>query len=344
MTKTILFPISNAGGSIYLIKSFQKIGYRVVAGDATPFAIGRYIADAFYQLPWRNDPEYTNAILNIIQKENIDVYVTSGEQEALDVSRAREKYLQMGCTPTAANNKTMELAVDKCSLFDFLKKEVDIPLPLFQIVENIDDFEKGLEKLKGLRICMKPAVAAGSRGFVVVDEKPMDPNIIFNGRFTYPTVTPMYVRESMAKGAVPKMIMMEFLDEGTNLNAGIVGKNGELVYSSLHTREAVKDGLSTRGRILVNNEIVEFNRRIAKALDLTGYVVAQYIGNKIIEINPRWSTSIIHNSINEFMMGIQVWTGEPITIDPDDERTHQTLTYERYYETHIHDQEGREFD
>ena len=143
MTNTIFFPISNAGGSVYLFKSFKEIGYRVIAGDATPFAIGRYTADAFYQLPWRNDPEYTSVILNIIKKEKVDVYVTSGEQEALEASRNREMYLELGCHPTAANNKTMELAVDKCKLFEFLKNEVDIPLPLFQTIENIDDFEQG---------------------------------------------------------------------------------------------------------------------------------------------------------------------------------------------------------
>ena len=197
--------------------------------------------------------------------------------------------------------------------------------------------------MKNVKICMKPAVAAGSRGFVVVDEQPMDPKIVFNGRFTYPTISPMYVRDSFAKGLVPKMIMMEFLEEGLNINAGIVGKSGDMVHSSLHTREVIKDGLSTRGSILENKEIFEFNRRITKALDLTGFIVAQFIGEKIIEINPRWSTSIIHNSINEFLMGIQVWTGEEIIIEPIDTKIHQTLTYERYYETLIHDQNGKRF-
>ena len=101
--------------------------------------------------------------------------------------------------------------------------------------------------------------------------------------------------------------------------------------------------LSTRGRIVKNDEIVEYNRRIAEALDLTGYIVAQYIGNKIIEINPRWSTSIIHGSVNEFLMGVKVWTGEQIDIDPNDVKIQQTLTYERYYETLIHDDQGNQF-
>ncbi len=37
MAKTIFFPISNAGGSVYILKTFKDNGYRVIAGDATPY-------------------------------------------------------------------------------------------------------------------------------------------------------------------------------------------------------------------------------------------------------------------------------------------------------------------
>ncbi len=343
MPKTIFFPVSNTGGSVYILKSFKEIGYRVVAGDASPFSIGRYIADVFHQLPWRKDPNYFDEVFRIIKEEKVDIFVSSGEWESLQVSRMREKFLKLGCIPTAANNKTMELAVDKCKLFDFFENEVDIPLPLFHTVETVEDFDRGLDKLKNVKVCMKPAVGVGSRGFVIVDDQPMDPKMVFNSRLTYPIISRDYVRQSLKNGSVPKMIMMEYLDEGKNVNASLVGKDGKLIFSCVHTREAVKDGLSTRGSIIVNKDIVEYNRRIAKALELTGYVVSQYIGNKIIEINPRWSTSIIHNSINEFLMGVKVWTGEEITIDSQDIETHQTLTYERYYETLIHDQIGNQY-
>jgi len=38
-----------------------------------------------------------------------------------------------------------------------------------------------------------------------------------------------------------------------------------------------------------------------------------------------------------------VWTGEQIDIDPNDVKIQQTLTYERYYETLIHDDQGNQF-
>ncbi len=333
MKRTIFTSVSNAGGTVYKIREFQRLGFRVVAGDASPEAVGRFYADAFYRLPWQREPNYFDVIFDIIRKEKVDIYAPAGEAEALAVARMRDKFLELGCTPTAANLKTLEMAVDKCTLFEFFAREVDIPLPAFHTVDSLESFEAGLDKLKGLRLCMKPAKTSGSRGFVMIDEGGMDPKKVFNTRVEYLTVTPDYVRRAFEAGVVPKMILMEFLGEGLNVNANMVCKNGELLFGSVHTRENMKEGLSTAGVILHNDEIVEYNRRIARALDTTGLITAQYIGNKIIEINPRWSTCVLHGSINEYLMGIQVWTGEPIQVDPQDLATFEGRTYQRYYET-----------
>jgi len=342
MQKTIFFPLSNTGGSAYIIDYFKSQNYRVLAGDANPMAIGRFISDNFFQLPYQREPNYFEIVKEIIKSEKVDVYVTMGENESLVVSRDRQEYLDMGCIPTAANLKTMELGVDKCELFTFLQNELDIPLPVFHSVKDLDSFEEGLEKLKGKKICLKPAITSGSRGFVVIQDESPDIQQLFSQRVSFPTVSKDYLRSNISNTKIPKMIMMEFLD-GENFNASLVGKNGDLIFSSVHTREQVKDGLSTRGRIVYNKEIVEINRKIAKALNLTGFIVGQFIGNKLIEINPRWSTSIIFNSVNEYSMGVKVWTGEEIIIDPADVKVHNTLVYERYYETIIHDENGKVF-
>ena len=343
MQKSIFFPVSNAGGANYKIQAFQAIGWRVIAGDANPNAVGRFTADAFYQLPWQSDPEYFTRIFEIIKKEKIDVYVSAGEKESLQVARMRDDFLALGCTPTAADTNTLELAIDKCALFTYLQEKTDIPLPLFRTIQNEADFNEGLKALDGTRLCMKPASTSGSRGFVLIGEE-TSPERVFNNRITYLTVSPDFVRRGFAEGVIPKMIMMEYLDEGANVNASIIAKDGKLIFSSVHTREDMAAGLSTGGSIIHHEEIVEINRHIAKALGTTGFIMSQFIGNKLIEINPRWSTSIIYKSVNEYLMGIKVWTGEEITIDPQDIAYHQRLTYKRYYEQLVYDDAGNVVD
>jgi len=343
MKKTIFFPVTNTGGADYKIKAFKHLGWRVIAGDANPNAVGRFTADAFYQMPWQTAPDYFARIFEVIAQEKVDVYVPSGEMESLQVARRRDEFLAQGCTPTAADTHTLELAIDKCALFSFLKSETDIPLPQFWNVESEEDFNEGLKALSGVRLCMKPASTSGSRGFVLIgDETP--PARIFNNRITYLTVSPDFVRRGFAEGVMPKMILMEYLDDGDNTNASIIAKNGALIFCSVHTRENMAAGLSTGGSIIQNEEIIAINREIAKAMNTTGFVMGQYIGNKLIEINPRWSTSIIYKSVNEYLMGIKVWTGEDINIDPQDAVYHQRLTYKRYYDQLIYDDEGNVVD
>ncbi len=339
MSKSIFFPVTNTGGANYKIQAFQALGWRVIAGDANPNAVGRFTADAFYHLPWQSDPDYFPRVFEIIQKEQIDVYVPSGEKEALRVARMRAEFLALGCTPTAADMRTLELAVDKCALFTFLKKNTDIPLPLFRSVETEADFDQGLKEMAGVQLCIKPASTSGSRGFVLIGEE-TPPARVFNNRITYLTVSPDFVRRGFARGVIPKMILMEYLQQGDNVNASIIAKDGRLIFSSVHTRENMAAGLSTGGTILQYPEIVEINRKIAKALGTTGFVMSQFIGNKLIEINPRWSTSIIYRSVNEYLMGIKVWTGEKIEIDPEDAAYHARLTYKRYYQQLIYDDQG----
>jgi len=339
MSKTIFFPVTNTGGAKYKIRAFQRLGWRVIAGDANPNAVGRFTADAFYPLPWRDNPDYFSHIFKIIKNEKVDVYVPAGEKEALWVSRMRDQFLDLGCTPTAADTHTLELTVDKCALFEFLKKETDIPLPRFRAIHTQEDFDQALIDLKGIQLCMKPASTSGSRGFVRIgDETP--PDEIFNNRITHLTVSPNFVRRGFARKVMPKMILMEYLDDGDNVNASIIAKNGLLLFSSVHTRENMVAGLSTTGTIVKNDAIVEINKKIANVLHTTGFIMGQFIGNKLIEINPRWSTSIIYRSVNEYLMGIKVWTDEKLEIDPLDVAVHARLTYKRYYQQLVYDDQG----
>ena len=156
----------------------------------------------------------------------------------------------------------------------------------------------------------------------------MNPKVILNSSFTFPIVSQDYDRDSLYKGMVPKLVIIEYLEKRLNVNANMVGKNGKLILSCVNTLAAVKDMHRTPGSVVINKEIVDYKRWIIKALDLTGYIITQDIGNKIIEIIPRWSISIIYNFINEFLKGVKVWTGEEINIDLQDIETEQTQTFD----------------
>lgn len=330
--KKIFFSSSNAAGAVYRNKQFRKLGYYVISGDANQDAIGKLFSDQFYCLPWQRESNYFDAVFDVIQKEKVDIFVPTGEAECLKASRMRQKFLEMGCTLVAANTRTIEVAIDKAELYNFLSAQTDIPMMKYHVVNSLQDYEEGLEKLRPLNVSIKPAVGSGSRGFVILDDTPMDAMEFFTKKMSFLKISPDYIRGILKNSTnVPKLVLMELLD-GVNYDSNMVCKDGEVLFQSVKTREEAKIGTITKGKIIKNAEIEEINKKIARALNTTGLISTQFIGNKIVEINPRWSTTLVYNSVNEYLMSIQVWTGEDFGINPADLETYEGLKMLRYWD------------
>ena len=61
----------------------------------------------------------------------------------------------------------------------------------------------------------------------------------------------------------------------------------------------------------------------------------------LIEINPRWSTSLNENSINEYLMAVQVCSGENLTFDTHDLSTYTGLKMIRHWDVFTYrDEDG----
>lgn len=331
LPKTILFTIANAPGTVYKFRSFQNKGYRVIACDANPNAAGRHFADAFHLVPMQKDPGYLDKLLEIVCLEKADVLVAA-ESESLMLIEHRDQFTSINCTLVATDPNTLNIALDKITLFNFLSSNTKIPLPGFAEVNNLEEFEAGLEKLHPAKVCIKPARTSGSRGFVILRDNPPDATEIFFKKAGFQEMTLNDFREVLKRSnKIPKLILMEYLEE-MNFDANMVCKNGEILFQSVKTREEAKVGTITKGEILRNEEIFEINKQIASVLKTTGLVATQFIGNKLIEINPRWSTSMDFKSINEYLMGVQIYTGEEITVDPSDVEEYIGLRMVRYWD------------
>lgn len=339
--KKIFISVSSAPGSAYNIREFQKLGYYVICGDADSDCVGNIFADKFYTLPFQKEENYFDEIFGIVQKEAVDFFVPSGELECYKASLMRQRFLDMGCTVVAADSNTLEKSLDKSVLFDFLSQNTDIPMMRYHVVSNLDDFNKGLEKLSSMKLCLKPATGSGSRGFVILDDNPMDSYRFFTEKINFLHVSTDYVRSILKNGTqIPKLLLMEYI-EGDHFDTNIVCKEGKILWQSCKTREQAKIGTITKGEIISNPELESINRKIAACLNTTGLVSPQYINNKLVEINPRWSTSLLYNSLHEFLYSIQVWTGETLNIKPEDIQDYLGLRMLRYWDVALYKRKQR---
>jgi carbamoylphosphate synthase large subunit len=314
-----------------MFKSFKKNGFRVVGCDGNPDAVGQFFADAFYVVPWQTDPGYHDALLKVVQKEKADILV-AGEGEAPGLNEIKDEFEKLGCTLVATDVNTLNLALDKTKLFSYLAKHTDIPLPEFYKVESLDDFDLGMKRIKSNHKCIKPAITSGSRGFVILSNKRMEAEEFFNKKTGFQQMMVSEFRDMLQSSSkIPKLILMEYLQD-KNYDTTLICKNGEVLFQSVRTREEAKVGTITKGKIVEYEELYEINCKISRALNTTGYISTQFIGNKLIEINPRWSTTLIYKSINEYLMGVKLFTGEKINVDPRDQELYPGVKMIRYWD------------
>ena len=329
--QTVIFTISNAPGTVHKFKSLRKNGYRVVGCDANPDAVGQFFADAFYLVPMQNAPDYWDALLEVVKKEKADLLI-AGEGESPQLIAMRDAFSALGCTLVATDSNTLAYALDKVKLFNFLREKTDIPLPEFFAVENLEDFDTGMRVIKNPNKCIKPSIASGSRGFVILKDEPLKADEFFKKKAGFSDMTIDHFRAMLAASeSIPKLILMEYLEE-MNYDTTMICKEGEILFQSIRTREEAKIGTITKGKIVEDEEIYRINGVIAKALNTTGYISTQFIGNKLIEINPRWSTTLTYRSINEYIMGIKIFTGEDLNINPKDVHNYPGVKMLRYWD------------
>jgi len=328
---TIIFTISNAPGTVHKFKSLKKNGYRVVGCDANPDAVGRFFADAFYVVPLQNRPEYRDALLDIVKKEKADLLV-AGEGESPILIEICDAFSALGCKLIATDLNTLQFALDKVKLFTFLSEEINIPLPEFFPVESLQDFDIGMKRIKNPKKCIKPAIASGSRGFVILNDKMIKADDFFRKKPGFSELTIDSFRSMLkASERIPKLILMEYLED-TNYDTTMICRDGEILFQSIRTREEAKLGTIIKGQIVEDDEIYGINKTIAEILNTTGYISTQFIGNKLIEINPRWSTTLTYQSINEYIFGIKIFTGEEMNINPDDIKNYPGIKMLRYWD------------
>jgi carbamoylphosphate synthase large subunit len=335
LKQRIIFTVSNAPGTVYKFKEFRNLGYTVIGLDANPNAVGRHFADEFRLVPYQKSKDYISTLLKIIKETHADILVGE-EGESLRLNEIKQQIEELGCTLVATDSNTLTKSLDKVHLFTFLKANTDIPLPQFCEVNSLEEFNQGLMSMKSDKICIKPARSSGSRGVIILENDIPDCEALFTKKMSFAEMSYTNFREVLKKSKkIPKLIMMEYLDD-VNYDSNIVCRNGEILFQSVKTREEAKIGTITQGTIIEHPEIELINHKIAASLKTTGLVSPQFIGNKLIEINPRWSTSLNFGSINEYLFGVQVFTNEEIRVDPEDRKNYPGLSMTRYWDVIIY--------
>ena len=260
--------LTGAGGAAVpgLIRILKNKGYRVLAGDMDPYAVGLYTADKAFQLPQGGSLEFSEKLAELCQREKVEVLIPLVDEE-LPASAALENKSLAVLLP---DKKFIELCLDKYKLMHAFEKS-GIPSPKTKLASE------GCNDLK-FPILAKPRVGRGSRGVEVFQSIE---------QFT------SYCRTLESPG---KILIQEYINGPEFTVSVCVWRDGK-VQAVIPKEIIKKQGVTQLAVTRKNGAIEEVCNKIQEQLRANGPFNVQLRMNEqgvpvVFEINPRFSTSV----------------------------------------------------
>lgn len=327
----VLVSAAGAPGCSTLIRQLQGISERkieVVAVDMDSYAIGRFLVHKFYQVPPASSDDYISAIEDIIIREDIGVFYTVSSAEILKVADHKTLLESSGCKVLASNPAAIRLAENKYELYKVLSEKTQVPVPKFFLPQSLEEFiERALELgYPEKQVCFKPPVSKGSRGFRILNAHIDRRDLLLNYKPEAVYMSLDEFKDIFKTGDFPQLLIMEVV-QGPHYDVMALALEGEPLLITVKTREASRWGIITKGELVNNPVHVEYTKQLLRKIPLSYNVGIQYIGEKVIEINPRPSTFIYQEDMVEPYLAIKLALGE---LSPDEIKAYQSkIQYSR---------------
>ena len=307
---TILLSAAGAPGAARLIRALQDNGERrarVVGTDMNAHSIGAHLCDAFHVVPAGSDPSYPDAILELVEREGIDVVLpqSSFDLDALSVRRDEFPVPVLVSSPD-----TVHRSNDKAETYAFLQR-IGVPTVEYRRVAGAREVEAAARELgyPDRPVCFKPVFSSGSRGFRILDPTVDRAHQLLHER---PGSVAMRLEEALEllpdEGGTD-LLVMELATGGERTIDGIAD-GSRVVLGHPKTREAMRAGLAMFFVTLHDDALMEMADKICRELKIEWFFNIQLVGDHVIEINPRISTIVYQDDLNLPWLGIKRALGE----------------------------------
>jgi carbamoyl-phosphate synthase large subunit len=285
-----------AAGIISCLKKDPNIHLTVC--DANPNAVGKYLNPDFEVILPAHHPEFISTILSLCTQKNIQVVMPLVTKELDHFAKYKNTFEDLGIKVLVSNEKALTIANDKSKLYSFLK-ENGIRVPDFKIVNTIDEFKNAITYLgyPKKKMCFKPSVSNGSRGFRVIDPSVDEFHLLFNEKPNSTFISYEKIIEILNDHHFPELLVSEYLP-GDEYSVDCIANNGEPVICVPRKRTKMSGGISVEGEFVNNEAIINYCKTIISKIKLHGNIGIQVKQAEdgtflILEINPRVQGTIV---------------------------------------------------
>jgi carbamoyl-phosphate synthase large subunit len=307
----VLVPGASAPAGINTIKSLKISDFKgkILSTDSNKLSAGFYLSDYKEVIPEVENKDYVNVLFNIIEKYNIDILMPSSGYDIFPFSENKEQLKKMGTNPVISDRDVLEICRDKILTYKHLNKFFNLPFT----TENKD-------KINDFPIIAKPRYGKGSRNVIKInDSKELE-----------------YISSKYSD-----MIYQNYLPGEEYTIDVLSDMDSNPLIAVPRIRLQTKGGISTKGKIVLDKQLIEESFKIVEYLKIVGPCCIQVKKDqenifKLVEINPRLGGGTIFTTLagaNFPQMIIDLIEDKKITIPKVSE-----ITILRYFEEIIIDE------
>lgn len=180
--------VTGVGGGVgqSILKSLEDSGYNIIALDGELLGTGLYTANRSYHIPYANNPEYIETLLDICKKEEISLLFPGLDAELMPLSLNREAFKAIGTTVIVSRPEVIKISDDKQETYnklttagvsvpltfpftDFIPEESDFPLIIKQQVGGARSKNIYLARNKKEWDTAKVKIAENAKDYIVME-------------------------------------------------------------------------------------------------------------------------------------------------------------------------------
>jgi biotin carboxylase len=263
--------------------------------------------------------EYIDFCLDFCQQHGIDIFIP--RKENVLISKRLKSFHAIGVKVLVCPDaELMETMDNKAAAYQSVMEmerdgEAIVSIPDFYVVNQLDDFKRAYECLrgKGHTVCFKPVIGEGANGFRVIKENIETITQLFNQGIGY-RIPYQHACEILSQQEIfPDLMVLEFLEE-EEFSIDCLASQ-EKLYAAIPRMKG--DG---RVRELVNHhQLIQLAHTFHQKYKLPYIFNIQVKYNKgvpkLLEINPRMSGGMHFSclsGINFPYLAIKILLGEEI--------------------------------
>ena len=268
--------------SVHSTWEFKRLGYETVIINNNPETVSTDfdIADKLYFEPLT--PEDVENIVDIEKPDG--AVVQFGGQTAIKLTQS---LMKMGVPILGTDAKDVDAAEDR-ELFDEILEECEIPRPRGETVYKAKEAKEAANRL-GYPVLVRPSYVLGGQGMqIATNDNDIDGFMEIINRIAqeHPILVDKYI--------LGKEIEVDAVCDGKDIL--IPGIMEHIERAGVHSGDSISVYPVQSLSDTVKSKVVEYTKRLAKALHIKGMINIQFIADGedvyVIEVNPRSSRTV----------------------------------------------------